>query len=138
MSRRAPVSLGGVAPCQLVRLGAHTSPITLQRRGTQETPAALHHGTSLGAQPPPQPVNAPGRSEELDARARSPLLPSARVTHFKLHLSPSHFKQHRTKQVSLCTEEDIDAGVQGANSLATVLLECGHSVLPHSPYASLE
>lgn len=72
-------------------------------------------------------------SEELDARARSPLLPSARVTHSKPHLSPSHFKQHRTKQVSVFTEEDTDAGGEGANSVATVLLERGHSVLPTQP-----
>lgn len=69
-------------------------------------------------------------SEELDARARSPLLPPARVTHFKSHLSPSHFKQRRTKQVSLCTDGDTDAGVQGADGLATVLLEYGQCPPP--------
>lgn len=44
--------LGGVAPHQLVRLGAHASPITLQRAGLQEAPAALHQGTSLAVPPP--------------------------------------------------------------------------------------
>lgn len=60
------------------------------------------------------------------------------MTHFKSHLSPSHFKQHRTKQVSPCVEEDIEVCAQGANNLTTILLECGCNVLPHSLYVLLD
>lgn len=46
--RRAPISLGGIAPRHLARLRAHTSPAALQRQDAQETPAAL---PGLGSTP---------------------------------------------------------------------------------------